>query len=352
MKPTKEKEISKQTINRSISIDKKVIPPNILARKCSVIYQPLEYHREYHCDNSPMKLFPEWNDKEAEQFNLDFEKRTTETEPSTKFEDPEMSKINLPYSIQSEAYFNVKWLRPEVYIKENLLDKEITKRHTGVNNIKFREQIKEVYESNVGGPQSKAKRSTKRKTTRKKFSSSDISLNESHIGEEIIDYNQHNINKLIPKEFIELLSKPAEIKVASVTEIEETDEEYEKRISMILAEENKKKSKTQFVNNNQHNNQIGSSTSNYNINHNGNNPNDDKKIKHQNFNNSNKIQGQINEHELIKQKIIYKRFNFHDINMEDKYPDYCKWVGSIFQIINDRKIVDANVKIFILIKQF
>ena len=333
MKPQRDKEIKPSIINKSGNTEKKTFPQNLLPRKCSVYIQPNEFRRDFTNDVKPVKIFPEWNDKEAEIFNSEYERIITQPEGNFLiFEDPDSSNINLPHSIQSEANFNIKWLRPENYIKENLLHKEIKKRFPDVNHIKLREQIKDIYNTNLSSK--KSRKNYTRKLTYRKTLSTDSNYGSNTV-EESPDQESFNANKIIPKEFVELLSNSVEIKVAPTIEVEETDEAYEKRmLSYVtpIVEENKKKNIKNFQNPNA-NNQNSEGT---------NNLNQTDKNKHTTVLNNGKNQVQTIEPE-VKTKLISKRCVHNDINLQDRYADYSQWVASIFQMIKDRHIVDVYV---------
>ncbi len=50
--------------------------------------------------------------------------------------------FNLPQSIITEGYNEIKWLRPEQYIKEHYLDERLKKAYPNKNIIKLRNLIK------------------------------------------------------------------------------------------------------------------------------------------------------------------------------------------------------------------
>lgn len=66
------------------------------------------------------------------------------SEKNIKFRDN--FAYNLPESIVSEGYYEIKWLSPEQYIKEHYLEEKLKKMHPNKNIIKLRNQIKQYNE--------------------------------------------------------------------------------------------------------------------------------------------------------------------------------------------------------------
>ena len=142
-KDIKEKIPNQKKIGRPI---REVVPPaNKPSRENNPVRIPESFVREYHCEVEPYELFPEWPSEEEVNVYKTFEQNFDfGLEKTTKFVDH--FNYNLPGSIISEGYNEIKWLSPEQYIKEHYLDEKLKKNNPNKNIIKLRNQVKLYYE--------------------------------------------------------------------------------------------------------------------------------------------------------------------------------------------------------------
>jgi hypothetical protein len=282
---------------------KEVIPPNFknIQERTNLI-PPVDFKRDYEPLVRPYEIFPEWDEKEAN--NFDFQLFNI----YSPFVDPFTEKIYLPNSLQNEANPEMKWLRPSEYIMEHILDKEIIKKYPNRNNLKLRSQIKKSYQCELANEcliVEKSKKSSKR------VSIDYLQMEDNHEDEK--DYV--STNYLLFKHFYSILSNQPEIRLVPLKDREETDDEFESRIKF---EEEKLKLQ-------------------------------EKKTMTNNINKSPQTKSRkitIVE-EKKPEKIFIKETFPNNIDMAHKYNDYTKWVGSILQMILDRNILDPYVNIFL-----
>ena len=253
------------------------------------IVNPSTSDKVYYPETMPNVIPEEWPTEDILQ--------PPGEEETEVFKDPNPEKIFLPYSLYHHYLFDeVKWERPNDYIKENHLDKAIMTNLPNRNNIKFRITVHEMYEK---------EKERKKKVEEDGYYQEDDDNSEDSLGFEKKD-------KLsFYRDYFKILETPVKIQVVNFFQREETDEEYEQRIKREEEEieKNKKEAKNKKKTDK--------------------NDNKDKKPE--------LIQ-------LTKEKLLINEANPGNISMKDEYPLYCKWIASIFQIIKDREIVDVNTK--------
>jgi hypothetical protein len=179
-----------------------------------------ENSNDYEPIYEPLNLPPEWNEEEARNFDFGIYSVNSNY---TNFRDPDLDKIELPNSFPK-----VTWLRPEEYIRNYLLDKEIASRFPHKNPKKFRKLIKEIYHRD--------------KIIFVKMSEKfDIEINSNHSpenlrGKNYLQFNEDEKsfflsknNKKNYKDFYNILEKKINVKVVEVFERQENDEEFFER---------------------------------------------------------------------------------------------------------------------------
>ena len=111
---------------------KDIVPSNYNhVRENVPIVNPSTSDKVYHPETMPNVIPEEWPTEDILQ--------PPGEEETEVFKDPNPEKIFLPYSLYHHYLFDeVKWERPNDYIKENRLDKAIMTNLPNRNNIKFR----------------------------------------------------------------------------------------------------------------------------------------------------------------------------------------------------------------------
>ena len=280
---------------------KEIVPssyPHI--REPSPIQEPTEPHSEYTPQATPSEIFEEWpNETDISVLQAQLLPNTSSTDEAEQthvevFKDPNNSKILLPYSLTHDFITDeVKWVRPEVYVKENHLDVEIIKTLPNKNHIKFRLKVQEMYE--------KDKEIEKKKAEGEYYHEDNSGGSDDSLGFE-------NRDKFaFYRDYFKIIDQPIEMKIVSYLTREETEDEMEERIKRENDEYERKIKE---------------------------NPKMKKQLQ----------QEKAKKDQQPKEKLIVNEPNPSNISMKDEYPLYFKWLASIFQIIKDRNIVDCNTK--------
>jgi hypothetical protein len=213
----------------------------------------------------------------------------------------------MPGSFIEIAQNELKWLRPEEYIKNYLIDREIRQTYPNKNAIKMRIDIKESHSDGfirTGG----------------------FSNEYDYDTASLMSDDTNSRKRNIYKDFFKILDRKLDIKVISSFEREETEEEFKKRKDEELQEKiklealNKTSKKT-----------VMSFAAN----------------KNKNLKNTPIVEEKKDEEKLKIKEIYPNNMYLEEIRNNDRYnyttPTFCKWVGSIFQTIKDLEINDANV---------
>ena len=136
------------------------------------------------------------------------------------YEDPMHNEIinNLPLSFIKLTKNNFKWLRPEEYIINETLDKEIKRLYPKKKYMQMREDIKQTYkiEKELNKYQEKNK---------------EYSEEEDEDVNALVNDNSETLKKTIYKDFYKLLENKKKIIIVNYTEREETEEEFQIRIN-------------------------------------------------------------------------------------------------------------------------
>lgn len=262
---------------------KEFVPSNYPhLRECILITTPNQSDRQYKPENPP-RILP--NEFDYALVNELLSETESKLNPYT---DSAADHIILPDSLYSE-YLNkeIKWSRPDEYIKENLLDKEIIMRFPNRNKFKFRAKVKEMYEQEKEEKESGVQKP--------------VDLNDNFFNEEEKDkYSLY-------RDFFNIINSNPVIRVVNYYTREETNEEYEIRMK---TEEDELLAKAK------------------------------KDPKAKNYSIKKKT---TKIDEPIEKKVI-KSISPSNISMKDGYPIYCRWLASIFQVIKDRNILDVFTK--------
>ena len=282
MKKNQKEKNQKQIIGKAV---KDIVPSNYPhIRDTLPIPQPQTSDKVYYPETVPNDIPPEWNETDILEVPVE-----SPEQPIEVFKDPTPEKIFLPYSLYHNYLFDeVKWERPCDYIRECHLDKAIQKNLPNRNNFKFRVTVHEMYE--------------KEKEIRKKTEEEGYYQEEDN-SEDSLGFEKKD-KLAFYRDYFKILDTKVKIQVVNYFQREETDEEYEAR--MKKEEEELEKNKKEAKNKKK----------------------DPKK-----------------KEEIVpvqKEKLLINEANPGNISMNEEYPLYCKWLASLFQIIKDREIRDAN----------
>ena len=261
------------------------------------IEYPSQGEKIYSPGNLPIDLYPEWPTNETDLENLlkSLVPENIEENEIEKYIDPNNSKVLLPLPLFTDYLnMNIKWSSPEEYIQEIYLDKLIQKQMPKKNSYKFRMKVHECYEEEL-------------KIRKKKLEEAKEANEENEINENKNEESEEDIDNkdefLIYRDFFKILDEPLNIQVVNFIKRMETDEELADRI---------KKMEEEFQTHNEKNKKFKARTS-------------------KNFQN-----------EIIQEKIELTIPSPNNINLKDGIPPFFRWLGSIYQIIKDRNLLDVK----------
>ena len=290
--PTKDKNQKQNIVGKAL---KDIIPssyPHIQDLK--EIEYPPQGEKVYSPENLPIELYPEWPSNETDLENLlkPLIPENIEENEIEKYIDPNNSKVLLPIPLFVD-YLNmsIKWSPPEKYIIEFYLDKLIQKQMPKKNSYKFRLKIHESYQEEL---------KIRKKKLEEANEENELNENKNEESEEYID-NKDEF--LIFRDFFKILDKPLDIQVVNFVKRTETEEELLERLKKLeeeyhLQNDKGKKNKTRTSKNL---------------------PND-----------------------VVQEKMEITKPSPTNINLKEKIPPFFRWLGSIFQIIKDRNLVDVK----------
>ena len=267
------------------------------------IEYPQQGEKIYTPDYFPNELFPEWSNNETDIENLQktlIPEIEEEPENKTKFNDPLNDKVLLPLSLFTD-YLNmsVKWISPENYITEIYLDKLIQKQMPKKNPFRFRAKVHECYEEEL---------KIRKRNMEKKNEGGEENSNENNNNQNF-EESESDIDKkdefFIYRDFFKILDQPLDIKVVNFITRMETDEEMNERIKrqeeelqqQMLNDKNKKAKKHPGKN-------VGA--------------------------------------EIPQEKMELTLPSPNNISLKENIPPFSRWLGSIFQIIKDRNLLDVK----------
>jgi hypothetical protein len=259
---------------------------------------PTDYETSYN----PFKIPEEWNEKETRKM---FE---TENNSEEIFWDPYHDSIFLPPSFN-----HVRWYRPEFYIREDLLQKEISFIFPNKNTSKLSRYIRDMYSKNISVLEKNVSASVEIKSP---------ILIPMLVVEDNEDLIESMNNKKIFREFYKILERQLDIKVVNVSHCENEDRD-DKRFEQIKFEKNLKKLKMNIKG-------------------------EKNKINHVNTISNNHVLSKLSSISSEIEEISGTKIkpNPGNIDMKDKYIDFSRWVGSIYQTIKDLNILDCEVNKF------
>ena len=260
------------------------------------VEHPQQGEKIYTPENLPTSLYPEWpsNETDLEALLKPLIPENQEGEEIEKYIDPNNSKVLLPLPLFTN-YLNmsIKWSSPEEYIQEIYLDKLIQKQMPKKNSYKFRMKVHEFYEEEL--------KIRQRKLLEEQNEEKEMNENKNEESELDIE-NKDEF--LIYRDFFKILDNPLNIQVVNFIKRMETEEEMNERIKKLEEEL-------------QH--------------HQGDKGKKNKARTGKNLTN-----------EIMQEKIEITIPSPNDINLKEGYPPYFRWLGSIYQIIKDRNLLDVK----------
>ena len=218
---------------------------------------------------------------------------------------------NLPLSFLKLTKNNFSWLRPEEYVINEILDKEIKRLYPKKNYFQMREDIKLTFETE--------KELNKLKEREK---SKDNSEEEDDVNA-LMNDDSETLKKTIYKDFYKFLEDKKKIKIVNFTEREETEEEFNIRVNDTIEKQKELLAKYKTIKDKKGEKPVVQK------------PEDFFKIKRYNQQPSN-----LDVKQLIDKEKICKSFkekNEFRINYS-----FISWFTSVFQNILDLKILDCN----------
>ncbi len=236
------------------------------------------------------------------------------------FYDPKNDEINLPASLEYYCQSQIKWLRPEQYIREYLVEREVKILNPNKNSIKLRKRIKETflemnqdklsYHYSGDLDENKSTQSNNRK--KHHIISSELTLDEKR-------FRQLN------KEIFKYYDMHIDIKVVPI--LDNNEPEKEKSFSDISL--------------------------------NNNNIVNDLSINLNNLNNKSTINANRNDRNKPEQKTTTNLISLQphqpqpnkvllpsDLSLDDKLPNFSKWMSSIMQLIKDLEMFQISSLIY------
>ena len=265
------------------------------------IEYPQQGEKIYTPEYLPIDLFPEWSNAETDLENLQKSLiPENEEESGKKYTDPMNDKVLLPISLFTDYLnMNIKWSPPENYITEIYLDKLIQKQMPKKNPFRFRAKVHECYEEEL---KIRQKNLEKKNNEGGEENENENNIQNSEESESDIDKKDEFF---IYRDFFKILDQQLEIKVVNFITRMETEEEMNERIKkqeeelqqQMLNDKNKKGKK-----------------------HAGKNPGN----------------------EIIQEKIELTLPSPNNISLKENIPPFSRWLGSIFQIIKDRNLLDVK----------
>lgn len=167
---------------------------------------------DYFCLDEPCVLFPEWSTIKEELQDQTKLFWMTETKI---FDDSLGNILNVPACFISDSS-EVRWIRPNDYVRERLIEVEIQKNIPGRNPYKLKEKIKEYYNSE---------------------NNQKISMNESEKSKDTLDEETEAERRQLRKFYRLLQPTTFSLTLVPLIEREETEIEYEIRKKIKEAED-------------------------------------------------------------------------------------------------------------------
>lgn len=239
--------------------------------------------------------------------------------------------ISLLYYCQNE----IKWLRPEQYIREYLVDKEIKNRYPNKNNLKLRKRIKDTfYQMNQDKLQSHNLGETEENQN---LNNSNPKNKKSQIIELTLEEKRF---RAANKEIFKCYEIPLELKVVSYIDSDAADKEMKETKSVGSSTKNNFGNESNLNNVNNANKAIKDNKDNKDNNKNENkNAAADKNKKASVDNNPILIS-------ISTQPASSKIINPANLSLEDRLPNFSKWMTSLMQVIKDLEMFQIHSLIY------
>ena len=216
---------------------------------------------------------------------------------------------NLPLSFLKITKNNFVWLRPEDYVINEILDKEIKRLYPKKKYIQMREDIKQTYK-------------TQKELNKLKEGEENNNYSDEENVDAFMNDDSETLKKTIYKDFYKYLENKPKIKVVKFVERDETEEEYQKRIIDTIEKQKEALAKFKYSKGKNEKKPVVQK------------PEEIQKIK------INKIEpSNIDVKQLVdKEKLCrtFKEKNEFRINYS-----FISWLSSIYQFILDLNIYDC-----------
>ena len=218
---------------------------------------------------------------------------------------------NLPLSFIKLTKNNFSWLRPEEYVINEILDKEIKRLYPKKNYILMREDIKQTYEIE------KELNKMKETNNNKDYSEEEDDVNA------LMNDDSETLKKTIYKDFYKFLDDKKKIKIVNYTERDESEEEFTIRVNDTIEKQKDLLAKYKTAKDKKGEKPMVQK------------PEEFSKIKIYNQQPSNlDVKQIIDKDKLCKS---FKEKNEFRINYA-----FISWLTSVFQNILDLNIIDCN----------
>ena len=229
--------------------------------------------------------------------------------PSYNDNDHEELINNLPLSFLKVTRNNFVWMRPEDYVINEILDKEIKRLYPKKKYIQMREDIKQTYK--IEKEQNKLKDDE----------------NKNYSEEENVDAFMNDdsvtLKKTIYKDFYKYLENKPKIRIVNAKERDETEEEYQKRVYDTIEKQKDMLARFKMSKNKNEKKPIVQK------------PEEIQRIKVYDQEPSN-----IDVKQLVEKEKICRTFKEKN-DFRAKY-SFISWISSVFQFILDLKINDCT----------
>jgi len=241
------------------------------------------------------------------------------------FYDSKNDEINLPNSITYYCQNEFKWLRPEQYIREYIVDKEIRNRYPNKNNLKLRKRMKETFiEMNQdklnthGSSGDMEDNQTQNSANNKK--------NRGPVAELSVEEKRF---RAVNKEIFKFYDMPLDIKIVNIGEsindlISSNNINFGNELNLNLNNNTK---------DNKNNKNLTITTA----------VDKTKKSAEEKLgNNNNNMLNLPNQNSISNNKIQTPS----DLSLEDRMPNFSKWMSSLMQIIKDLEMFQITSLIY------
>ena len=174
----------------------------------------IEQNEPYTPMAEPFEIPAEWVEKPEEELNAELMEN-----PDEIYADPKHSELesNLPLTFIKKENNEISWLRPDEYVTNANIDKEIKRMYPKKKYIQMREDIKAVYKESL-----------------KEAEGNEEEEEEDNNVDDFIKEDSETLKKNIYKDFYKFLQTPNVIRVVRFNERDETEEEYQKRVEEII----------------------------------------------------------------------------------------------------------------------